>query len=115
MVINVLIFFFYVLIINQIMNQIILGNQWIEGLENNSYQGYDTNNPGNALILAQKNAGNIEYIKQRLDELQGVNKDVKNLTNDVHNLQDQVTQLLEANQKYTTTMVGSTPPQISGV
>ena len=53
--INTLIIFFIILI----GYQIILGNYILEGLENNqSYQQYDTNNPSNALILAQQNAGN---------------------------------------------------------
>ena len=61
--VNILVLFFIILI----GYQIILANHIIEGLE--SYQPYDTNNPANALILAQQNAGNIEYIKQRLDSV----------------------------------------------
>ena len=109
--INVLIIFFILLI----GYQIILANHVIEGLENESdYKSYDTNNPANALILSQQNAGNIEYIKQRLDAVQGINQQVQDLSGNVSNLQVQLEQLIEANQQYTTQMIGSTPPQITG-
>jgi hypothetical protein len=109
--VNILIVFFILLIVHQI----ILANHIIEGLENDSdYKSYDTNNPANALILSQQNAGNIEYIKQRLDTVQGMYQQVQDLSGNVQNLQGQMEQLIEANQQYTTQMVGSTPPEITG-
>ena len=107
-VVNILIIFFIVLI----SYQIILANHIVEGLDN--YQSYDTNNPANALILAQQNAGNIEYIKERLDALQGLNQEVQDISGNVITLQTQVNGLVTAQQQYASQMTGGTPPQITG-
>ena len=106
--VNILVLFFIILI----GYQIILANHIIEGLE--SYQPYDTNNPANALILAQQNAGNIEYIKQRLDSVQGLNQEVQDISGNVITLQDQLNQLLNTQQQYANQMTGGTPPDITG-
>ena len=46
------------------------GNSIMEGYENkDEYKPYDTNNPDNALILAQQNAGNIIVLKGQMDEI----------------------------------------------
>lgn len=95
--------------------QIILANHIVEGLENsNSYQSYDTNNPANALILAQQNAGNIEYLKGRIQDFEGIDKQVQDLSGNVVTLQEQVTGLVSAQQQYATQMTGGTAPDISG-
>jgi hypothetical protein len=103
---------FFILIISY---QLILANRVIEGLENNSdYKNYDTNNPANALILAQQNAGNIEYIKQQLDIIQGMSQQVQDLSGNVVVLQDQVNGLVSAQQNYATQMTGGVAPNITG-
>ena len=106
--VNILVLFFIILI----GYQIILANHIIEGLE--SYQPYDTNNPANALILAQQNAGNIEYIKQRLDSIQGLDQEVQYISGNVITLQDQLNQMLTTQQQYANQMTGGTPPDITG-
>jgi hypothetical protein len=109
--VNILIVFFIILI----CYQIILANHIVEGLENdNSYKSYDTNNPANALILAQQNAGNIEYLKGRINDAQGMFKQVQDLSGNVQTLQDQVNGLVTAQQQYATQMTGGSPPDISG-
>jgi TolA-binding protein len=109
--VNILIVFFIMLI----CFQIILANHIVEGLETGeSYQSYDTNNPANALILAQQNAGNIEYLKGRIQDVQGMNKQVQDLSGNVQTLQEQVTGLVTAQQQYATQMTGGTAPDISG-
>ena len=109
--INTLIIFFIILI----GYQIILGNYILEGLENNqSYQQYDTNNPSNALILAQQNAGNIEYIKQRMDTVQGMSQQFQDLSGNVASLQEQVNGLVSAQQQYASQISGGTPPNVTG-
>ena len=111
MLVNILIIFFFILI----SYQIILGNNIIEGLDNNtSYQSYNTNNPENALILAQQNAGNIEYLKGRINDVQGMYKQVQDLSGNVHALQEQVNGLVTAQQDYATQMTGGVPPDITG-
>jgi uncharacterized protein YoxC len=127
LLIHILILFFIILI----GYQIILANHVIEGLDNAnntnttttantanssnaSYNPYDTNNPNNALILAQQNAGNIDYLKQRFDSIQGVFQQVQDLSGNVATLQDQVNGLVSAQQQYATQMTGGTAPEITG-
>ena len=108
MLVNILIIFFLILI----SYQIILGNNIIEGLDNNnSYQQYNSQDP---LILAQQNAGNIEYLKGRIDDVQGMYKQVQDLSGNVQTLQEQVSGLVTAQQQYATQMTGGTAPDISG-
>ena len=108
--INLLIIFFIALIIYQI----ILANNIsiIEGLD--TYQPYDTNNPQNALILAQQNAGNIQVLKQQVDELTGLNKEVQDISGNVVALQDQVNQLVAAQKQYADQMTGGQAPNVTG-
>ena len=37
--------------------------------ESDQFNPENMNNPDNALILAQQNAGNIDYLKQRIDTI----------------------------------------------
>jgi predicted PurR-regulated permease PerM len=109
--VNILILFFLFLILYQIF----LASNIIEGLEN-QYQPYDTNNPNNALILAQKNAGNILYLKERLDSIQNdsTNQQLQDLSGNVQTLQTQVNGLVQAQQDYANQMTGGSAPQVTG-
>lgn len=107
--VNILIVFFIFLILCQIF----LASNLIEGLEN-QYQPYDTNNPANALILAQQNAGNISYLKERIDSVQGIYKQVQDLSGNVVTLQEQLDGLMQAQKDYANQLTGGTPPEITG-
>lgn len=108
-IVNVLIVFFIILILYQIL----LATRIVEGLEN-QYQSYDTNNPNNALILAQQNAGNISFLKEQIDNLSGMNNQIQDLSGNVQSLQTQVTGLVQAQASYASQMTGGTAPQITG-
>ena len=109
--VNILVVFFILLI----LYQLVLANRIIEGVENNQqYQDYDTNNPGNALILAQQNAGNIAFIKQQLDGILGLNKEVQDISGNVVTLQDQVASLVNSQKDMATSVAGGEPPNITG-
>lgn len=86
----------------------------VEGLQNQTYQPYDTNDPSNALILAQQNAGNIEVLKQQVDTVMGLNKEVNDISGNVATLQDQVNGIVQSQQQYATQMSGGNTPSISG-
>ena len=73
------------------------------------------NNPANALILAQQNAGNIDYLKQRLDSVQGMYQQVQDVSGNVTVLQKQVNDLVTAQQQYATQMTGGVAPNITGI
>ena len=83
--INVLVCFFIILICYQIF---LANSPIIEGATT-QYNPYK----GDALILAQQNAGNISYLKQQID---GIPK----MQSDIQTLQSQVNQLEQANQQY---------------
>jgi len=111
--INLLILFFILLLVYQIILACI-GDSIIEGLENQQYKPYDTNNPNNALILGQQNAGNIAVLKQQLDQLNGLNNEVQDISGNVIALQEQVSQLVASQQSYANQMTGGTAPNITG-
>ena len=118
--VNILILFFVFIILYQIILAnnsnlpLVVGKlHLVEGFKN-KYKSYDTNNPNNAIILAQQNAGNISYLKERIDNVQGVYQQVQDLSGNVQNLQTQVNGLLQAQQAYANQMTGGTPPEISG-
>jgi TolA-binding protein len=107
--VNILIGFFIFLI----SHQIILASNVVEGLEN-QFQSYDTNNPNNAMILAQQNAGNISYLKDRISNIQGLYQQVQDLSGNVQTLQTQVNGLVQSQQDYANQMTGGTAPNITG-
>jgi hypothetical protein len=133
-VINVLIVFFILLIVSQIFLAV-FNNYTIEGLttiqplsssipvvqdnqetqsSQQEYQPYNTNDPNNALILAQQNAGNIQILKQQLDGLMSLDQEVQDISGNVASLQTQVVGMVGAQQQYAQNMAPKTPPKISG-
>jgi len=111
--VNILILFFIFLILYQIF----LATKIIEGMDNSNnsdYKSYDTNNPNNALILAQQNSGNIAYLKKQMDSVQDINQEVQDLSGNVQTLQTQVNEIVQAQQNYANQMTGGTVPNITG-
>jgi len=78
------------------------------------YQPYDMNNPNNALILAQQNAGNIQVLKQQLDKLVGLDKEVQDISGNMVTLTSQVTKLMESQQQIAKSNLPESPPEITG-
>ena len=117
--INVLIWFFILLIVSQIFLAF-FNNDIIEGLTNNNsqqtqqYQPYNVNDPNNALILAQQNAGNIQVLKQQIDDLMTLDKEVQDISGNVAIIQTQVNGMVGAQQQYAQNMTPKNPPNISG-
>jgi len=107
--VNILILFFSFLILYQLF----LEAKIIEGYEN-EFKEYDTNDPNNSLILSQQNAGNINYLKERLDSLDGINQQVQDLSGNVSSLQTTVDGILQAQKDYADQMTGGTAPEITG-
>ena len=126
MIVSLLIIFFIILISYQLILAI-WGTSVLEGLENattttnvplQTYQEYNTNDPNNpnsALILSQQNAGNIEYLKQRVNDLMGLNQQVTDISLNVVALNDQVTGLVQQQATYAQSIAGSQPANISGI
>lgn len=112
--VNILIVFFICLIVYQIFLASKNKLNIIEGLANN-YQSYEDKEVNKALILSQKNAGNIEFLKDQIGDLQHLNQIVTDLSGNVQTLQTQVNGLVQAQQQYASQMTGGTTPQITGV
>jgi TolA-binding protein len=81
-----------------------------EGFSDNSgtqYKDY----PPNALILAEQNAGNIEYLKSQMDQLSDLNQTVVDLSNNYVDLYNQVQGLAQQQAQYGAELNGgSTQP-----
>ena len=117
MLVNLLIIFFLLIFIYQIILAFMpnVHETIIEGVENNSeYKKYDTDNPENALILAQQNAGNIEYIKGRMEEIMGLKGQVMDNCGNIVSLNDQMSALIQQMSDLKQDMVGDEPAEISG-
>ena len=109
-IVNTLVLFFIFLILYQ------LSVPWFfeEGFQT-TYKPYDMNNPNNAMILAQQNAGNIEYLKQQLNSLMGLQSEVTDISSNVVALNDQVSALVQQQQGLATGLVGNSAPNITGL
>ena len=126
-------FFIYILI--GLFSILIFHGVWVvntsivEGLENNStttsepnssvddmasYQPYNVNNPNNALILAQQNAGNIQVLKGEIIEFKGINSRVDEMRNNMNVMQQQIEDITNQQADYAQQLVGDTPPDIPG-
>jgi hypothetical protein len=94
----------------------------LEGLTNNTnntkqgvvdYKPYDLNNPNNALILGQQNAGNIEFLKGRIDTLDGVKTRVDDLQQNIDSIQTQLDALVQQQESFAKDINGGEPIDIS--
>jgi len=87
-------------------------NTLIEGVENNdsTYKAYDTNNPKNALILAQQNAGNISALHQKVDKLDGTEDTIDNMKQHMSIMQSQINSLTKQQSDYANSSLGGGDP-----
>lgn len=76
-----------------------------------TYQPYSGTDP---LILAQQNAGNIEYLKQQLSALLNLSREVEDISANVITLNDQVGALVKAQADASQQLVGTQPLAVSG-
>ena len=112
-----LIIFFICLIGYQIF--LALPNNIVEGLTSNpssdaTYKPYNMNDPNNALILGQQNAGNIEVLKGRIDKLDGVNSKVVIMQQDMNSMKVQIDALVEQQSTLATELAGNEPIAVTG-
>ena len=122
-----LILFFLILILNQIFSNYFQSNI-IEGMietisstnnPNNeiipNVTQYDKKIADNTFLMTQQNAGNIEYLKQRMDSVQNIFKEVQDLSGNVSTLQDQLNQILITQKQYASQLTGNSVPNITGI
>jgi methyl-accepting chemotaxis protein len=101
-ILNLLIALFVLLIGTQIF--LAYSGNIIEGLDNNGYQEYNSND---ALILSKQNAANIEFLKQQFDGINGLQGEVNDISSNVAALQTQVNGLVQSQQDYTNNVTSS--------
>jgi len=94
MIIHILILFFILLFVYHFLGGDDLFGV-VEGLETTTptYQTYDISN--NPLILAQQNAGNIEYLKSQFTKIEGLDKEVQDISGNLVSLTNQVKQMVQ--------------------
>lgn len=87
-----------------------------EGMDNQTtqYKEYDLNDPSNALILAEQNAGNISYLKSRIDDVMNLKSTIDTMQQNINSLQTQVDGLVQQQASYAQEMAGSEPVTITG-
>jgi hypothetical protein len=85
----------------------------IDSTTNKNYQNYDKN----ALILSEKNAGNIDYLKDQIDNLNSIKQTVFDLSNNYFQLNDQVQGIAQQQAQYAQSLNGgsSEPISVSGI
>jgi hypothetical protein len=136
LILYVLIGFFTILIFSQIMNSSII----LEGMKNNkkskskivtpskkkSTVSVSTtrlskpiiNNKSNltsdAFIISQKNSGDIEYLKGRMNELNNMDSRINKIQQNVDSMQLQMDDLVQQQANYAQELAGNTPPTITG-
>lgn len=91
----------------------------VEGLESepnsdDAYKPYNMNDPNNALILGQQNAGNIEVLKGRIDKLDGVDAKVDTMQQNMISMQVQIDSLVEQQSSFATDLAGDEPVTLTG-
>ena len=83
---------------------------------NQVYKQYDKKIADNTFLISQQNAGNIEYLKQRVDAIQGIFNEVQDISGNVAALQNQINGLIIAQQQYASQITGGgTVPNITGL
>jgi hypothetical protein len=108
MLLTILIIFFISIILYKILFYIGTSFHLIEGLENSTeYKEYGGSDP---MILAQQNAGNIEYLKSRMEEVNNVKNDVNTMKQDIQTMQIQVDGLVQQQADMATELSGGGEP-----
>ena len=92
LMIFILIIFFVILLVLQLF----FTKMYVEGLANNTsgqYQSYNTNDPSNAGVLAQQNAGNIQVLEGQVTKLTNMQTEVSDISGNLANLASEVKQI----------------------
>lgn len=122
-IIALLIIFFSILLVtamftNNARSSIVVVSANYEGMtsstdasNNDEYQNYA---PNDALILAQQNAGNIEYLKGRVANLDSnstkVNQYIFDISNNLTTLNDQVNTIIDQQAQYAQSVASEPAP-----
>jgi hypothetical protein len=65
-----------------------------------TYQPYNSNDPNSALILSQQNAGNIEYLKGRVIDLEKSATKIDSISQNMGSMQTQIDVMVQQQAEY---------------
>lgn len=106
MLLTLLIIFFTSIILYKFILFIGKSLNVIEGMEN-EYQECNSNDP---MILAQQNAGNIEYLKSRMTNVESIKGDVDTMKQDMKTMQIQIDGLVQQQADMASELTGGGEP-----
>ena len=94
-----------------------------EGLDSSKdnihiYNNYDKNNMSsndNALMLAQQNAGNIEYLKQQISKVTTLDKEVQDMSGNLVTLNEQMIALVNQQTQAASQLAVNKPLETTGL
>lgn len=104
MLLTILIIFFISIILYKILFYVGTSFYLIEGMEEYKEYGSDP------MILAQQNAGNIEYLKSRVDDISNIKGNVDTMKQDIQTMQIQVDGLVQQQVDMATELSGGGEP-----
>jgi hypothetical protein len=87
----------------------------VETMEKKGYQEYEDELTNKSYLLEEKNAANISFLKEKLEEEEKWKGKFEDLSGNVTSLMEQVNEIGEELKKYSENMLPSEPPNISGI
>jgi hypothetical protein len=112
------IIFLFLIILYQLYQSVFV-NSVKEGLDSNSeYKNYDSKclSPNeSAFMLAQQNAGNIEYLKQQISKITDLDKEVRDMSGNLVTLNEQMIALVNQQTQAASQLVGDKPISTTGL
>ena len=74
-----------------------------------TYQPYNKNDPNSALILSQQNAGNIEYLKGRVSDLDKSATKIDAMSQNMGSMQTQIDAMVQQQAEYANSISTAAP------
>jgi hypothetical protein len=112
------IIFLFLIILYQLYQSVFV-NSLKEGLDSKSeYKNYDSKclSPNeSAFMLAQQNAGNIEYLKQQISKITDLDKEVRDMSGNLVTLNEQMIALVNQQTQAASQLVGDKPISTTGL
>jgi len=111
-----LIFIFYILLSTQLYQYTFAVQEGLtsSGDSELTFQKYSGDDETDATTLATKNKSNIQYIVQKLSNLEHLKGFITDLSGNVSDLDGQVKSLVQSQKDYATQSTPSDPPTVSG-
>jgi hypothetical protein len=112
------IIFLFLIILYQLYQSVFV-NSLKEGLDSKSeYKNYDSKclSPNeSAFMLAQQNAGNIEYLKQQISKITDLDKEVRDMSGNLVTLNEQMIALVNQQSQAASQLAGDKPISTTGL